>query len=759
MSESTGSIYSLLPAVFRSRDASQGGSLQALFQVLEDQFGIVRENLAQLRDDQFIETCAPWVIPYIGELVGFDQVYTAPSASPDSRAEVANTIGYRRRKGTLVAMEQLTHDVSGRSTIAVEEFKLLVQNLSLRDVRPHHDATANLRKGVLWEGRDGPFTRLARTVDVRRVAPRIRQILSPDSTPLDISLHGPGRFNIPDVAVWIWRWKSWKLEKTPAFRLGNGGWFLNPLGAPQPLFQAPTVETQPFAKLVTEIDVPEPIRRRRFAANVADFYPASLELWADGTPVDASQILCANLEPREGGKVCTVPSGKIAVDPESGRVQYSSDLVPPRELRATYNYGAPAAMGGGPYDRSASVVVPDNGSIGFQAVVGSATYPTLESAVAAWNLLAPGSAGTIVLTGFESMVVDLTGSAAIRIPSQSSLLIASAEISASGPPLWTRTWPTLRGDLEVVAPPAPLGPDGLALPDGQLQISGIRLCGRIVLTGDSASVQIADSTMVPGIALDRNGDRIQHGEPSILGTATGASLCLTRVVTGPVALPPSCSVRVCGSILDAGSAYCPAYAGPELASPGAQLHIEDSTVVGRVWAQAITLASNTIFQARLGTRDPWKAPVWAQRVQTGCVRFCWLPSNSIVPRRYECIPPDAASQGALEPKFITTRFGDPGYCLLSGDAPLAIWKGADNGSQMGVYLQIQETEAVANVQIRSQEYLPANLERGVFLIPSRTLRERTPETFRYGYGEASRRRCRGSEFGDDLPSGIGIGLI
>ena len=61
-----------------------------------------------LYDDQFIETCAPWVIPYIGELLGYDPIYSAALSSPDSRAEVANTIGYRRRKGTLVAMEQLT---------------------------------------------------------------------------------------------------------------------------------------------------------------------------------------------------------------------------------------------------------------------------------------------------------------------------------------------------------------------------------------------------------------------------------------------------------------------------------------------------------------------------------------------------------------------------------------------------------------------------------------------------------------------------
>jgi hypothetical protein len=40
---------------------------------------------------------------------------------------------------------------------------------------------------------------------------------------------------------------------------------------------------------------------------------------------------------------------------------------------------------------------------------------------------------------------------------------------------------------------------------------------------------------------------------------------------------------------------------------------------------------------------------------------------------------------------------------------------------------------VANIQIRSEEYLPANLECGVFLIPSRALPEETPP-FEYGYG-------------------------
>ncbi len=782
MSTTSSPIYSLLPAVFRTSDAAQGGPLEALFAVLENQYGIVRENVWQLYNDQFIETCAPWVIPYIGQLIGYSSVYTAALTSPDSRAEVAHTIGYRRRKGTLVALEQITHDVSGRTTMAVEEFKRLVTTLSLRDVRSWSKATADLRRGCDLEDQCGPFNRLNRTIDVRNITPRVpappppgTSPLPPDTRPLEIALHGPGRFNIPQVAVWMWRWQSWTVTNAPAFALGDGGYFFSSLGGPVPLFQVGPEEPAPFSWLITEPDVPEPIRLRRACKHASGFYPGQMQLIADGEPVPAGQIVFANLAELPGGHVCTVAEGTIAIDPTLGRIQYAADVKLPGELRVNYNYGAPAEIGGGPYDRTANTTQPGtqagsefaNSASLFWAVVGSAEYPTLESAVAAWNQLPPDSAGTIVLENFECCTIDLTGANAIRIPAESSLLIASAEIAEDGAPEWKNACATLRGNIEVVAPPVTLGPDGLSLPAGTVQIAGVWLSGQLILSGDEACVQVADSTLVPGIALDSHGEAVYPGEPSVTGTSLDFTLCLNRVLTGPVALPSGCSARICGSIVDAGSAYCPAFAGTDLASPGATLHVENSTVIGRVWAQAIRLASNTIFYARLGKRDPWKAAVWAVRVQVGCVRFCWLPAGSITPRQYECLPPNAASQPALEPTFVTLRFGKPGYCLLSGGVPMAVWKGADNGSQMGVFYQIQETEAVSNIQIRSAEYLPANLECGVFLLPSRPLHEEAP-LMEYGYGTLARKPCTcGAEAAptepwgpeQDVPIGIGIDLI
>jgi hypothetical protein len=753
-------IYSLLPAVFRTRDALQGGQLAALFSVLETQYGIVQDSLAQLYDDQFIETCAPWVIPYIGELIGFDPVYTIALNSPDSRAEVANTIGYRRRRGTLLALEQVTHDVSGRTTMVVEEFRRLITTLSLRDVRPHHNATARLRKGRDWDGssvQDGPFTQLNRTIDVRRIAPRVRIARSPDPAPLDIILHGGGRFNIPDVAVWIWRWQSWPIADAPAFELGSGGYFFSALGGPAPLFQQPPPAPLPFTRLINEGDAPQPISRRSFAENIAAYYPSSFALFADGALVDASQIISANLCTNAGGALCTVPSGKIAIDPELGRIQYAADVPLPLSLRVNYSYGAAAAMGGGPYDRTTSIVPPASAT--FEAVVGSADYPTLEDAVAAWNTQPAGSSGIILLPGYESFAIDLTGANTVQVASGSQLLIASAEISSGSAPLFTRSCVTLRGDIEVNGITPPVLPDGQAAPLGQLQMNGIHLAGEMRVSGAPFCLQIADSTLVPGRSLTTQGNPAYAGEPSISGDAIGLFLCLTRTISGPVALGTSCSARIVSSILDASSAYCAAYAGPDLASAGAGLHIEDSTVIGRVWAQMIRLASNTIFHSRLGWRDPWQAAVWAVRRQTGCVRFCSLPFTSLTPRRYECLPPDKNSEAALEPRFITLRFGEPGYCLLSGDVPVAIWKGASDGSQMGVFHQIQETEAVTNVQIRSQEYLPANLERGIFLIPSRSVCAPVHADKVYGYGTRTGRCQGGADASDDVPSGIGIQLI
>lgn len=751
MSLDADQLFALLPAVYRTRDSAVGGPVRSLFAVMAGQSAIVEDNILQLYDDQFIETCAPWVIPYLGDLVGYNSVYAIVSASPDTRAEVANTIGYRRRKGTLLALEQMAMDVSGRAALVVEEFLQLITTESMRHVRPQQVATVNLRGALAPDQPGDPFDGQSRTIDVRHIRPRSRRIGDPDTAPLDIALHGPGCSNIPDIAIHLWRWQSFQVADAPAFVVGGGRYKFSPLGNDMPLFSQPPERTA-FSSLTTRVNVPEPISRRELDA----FYGpgASVLLTADGVPVDPSQICCANLADRPGGSWCTVTPGKIAIDPELGRIQFAANVPPPQSLRVCYAYGFPAEIAGGPYDRSLLLAQLDPASANFFAIVGSAGFPTLESAVDRWNQLPPGSAGIIVLPGFESLAIDVTGADAVQLPAGSSLsIVAGQPVPAAGPQevTWNNARVTLTGDVQVTGIAVHTATGSAPPPPGQLLISGTWLAGQLLVTGAASAIQVADSTLVPGLELLADGEPLSAGDPSILVTAEGTSLVLNRAISGPIANDPSGTTRICNSIIDATSPFYVAYAGPDLASAGADLHVEDSTIIGKVHTRTMTLASNSIFYASLGRRDPWQAAIWASRQQAGCVRFCVLPFDSITPRRHNCLPPDQASEPALEPYFIALSYGDPSYALLSGDTPMAIWTGADNSSQMGAYAQIQETEAVTNVQLRAAEYLPASLESGIFLHPSHVPGEFPPAPITYGYGPYYNQLA-------DIP-GIGADLI
>src|SRR5262245_63258248 len=122
---STTLLNPLHPAVYPPRDPDQGEPLRALLAAIAQQFAALEENVEQLYDDQFVETCADWVAPYIGDLIGYRTLHgvTARIASP--RAEVARTIAHRRRKGTLSGLEQLARDVTGWDAAAVEYFQRL----------------------------------------------------------------------------------------------------------------------------------------------------------------------------------------------------------------------------------------------------------------------------------------------------------------------------------------------------------------------------------------------------------------------------------------------------------------------------------------------------------------------------------------------------------------------------------------------------------------------------------------------------------
>ena len=143
----------------------------------------MEENLAQLYDDLFVETCADWAVPYIGDLIGYEPLHALGRTRGLARAEVAHTIALRRRKGTVPVLEQLARDVTGWNARAVEYFQLLATTQYMNHLRPFNHYAPDLRRWEPLARVGGAFESIPHTVDVRRIE------------------SGRGRFNIPNVGV------------------------------------------------------------------------------------------------------------------------------------------------------------------------------------------------------------------------------------------------------------------------------------------------------------------------------------------------------------------------------------------------------------------------------------------------------------------------------------------------------------------------------------------------------------------------------
>ena len=80
-------LYELLPVVYRLRDAEQGYPLKALLDIISAQADVIKRDIDGLWDDFFIETCADWVVPYIGDLVGQQSIVRNHPGAPRRRGQ------------------------------------------------------------------------------------------------------------------------------------------------------------------------------------------------------------------------------------------------------------------------------------------------------------------------------------------------------------------------------------------------------------------------------------------------------------------------------------------------------------------------------------------------------------------------------------------------------------------------------------------------------------------------------------------------
>ncbi|HEY2636551.1 MAG TPA: hypothetical protein VGI54_04115, partial [Solirubrobacteraceae bacterium] len=193
-------LFALLPAVYREQDAEQGDVLAALLRIVTEQVDVVEADVAQLYDDLFIETCRSWVVPYIGDLVGNDPLRDAVR----SRADVAKTISYRRRKGTLPMLEELARDLTGWAAHAVEFLELVGWSQHLEHIRPQA-ASFDVRSLERDDRVGGAFDEATHSVDVRAVA------------------RHEGWHHHRHIGFFLWRLGGDPLRRVPA-RRASPGW-------------------------------------------------------------------------------------------------------------------------------------------------------------------------------------------------------------------------------------------------------------------------------------------------------------------------------------------------------------------------------------------------------------------------------------------------------------------------------------------------------------------------------------------------------
>jgi hypothetical protein len=745
-------LYALLPEYRRSADALQNGPLKALLAVVADQVAILEENLAQLRDDQSVETCAPWLLPYVGDLIGIDGLPAVAPKRLNPRAEVANTIGYRRRKGTAAMLEQLARDITGWPARAVEFFELLATTQHMNHVRPGNHAFASVRgstgrqlvarllEQLDEEARSDSFvdhalrgTGVSRALLVRakilRQRPDGLYLRGPGKlrwSDFDLELveespwttsrpfenaktggdlthrpdvrmiaSGRGRYNIPNVGLFLWRLFPYRFTNSAPFRVNPGvatdlRYTFHPLGLDAPLFSAGRTEAD-VTHLAEPIDVPAPMSRRALAASLDEHWGNEQSLVVQkisAAPCDPDPTIAApkrydadNVEICDLSTWSHTPVAKeIAIDPVLGRFVLRDPAA--NGVVVTYRHGFSSDLGGGEYRRIDT----------FDAVL---TGPISVGACApALNTITAGLAAL----GASGGAVEITDSRryaeGVSIPSGDRIELRAAQ--------GRRPTLVLSGDLAV---------NGTK--ESEVTINGLLIAGTIVVGAQIRKLRLLHCTLVGGLPSTT------MPQVSLRVPFSNVEIEIDHCIMGGLRIDRGSEVRVTDSIIDAGldtdgRESRVAFSDADAESPGGRLRIENSTVIGKVHTDEMVLASNTIFLARLGDADTWTAPIRSRRRQEGCVRFSYLPAGSVTPRRHRCQPEEEADAERLRPRLRSYRWFDPTYCQLSDGTPAEIRRGADDDSEMGAFHELYQPQREDHLRARLHQFLRFGLEVGIF---------------------------------------------
>ncbi|MEV8313570.1 hypothetical protein AB0Q95_05295 [Streptomyces sp. NPDC059900] len=673
MSVSPDHLYDLLPALYRERDSASGGALKQYLRLLTDELAVVADGIDQLYDDLFVETAAPWVLPYLADLIGLQGLPGEKTTGSTPRAEVANTIAYRMRKGTAAVLEQVARDTTGWPARAVEFFELLATTQHINHVRPGNHCTVAVRGAARLEQLGTAFERgrTARDADFVHL-PEMRRIAT-----------GRGRYNLPNVGLFLWRLKAYPVTRGTLRPLAPGEehlFLLDPLGAPVQLFTSPVTETE-VSHLADPLNVPAPLTRRLMDADLGSYYGRGLSVHLpDAALSDVVEVCDLRDVPGTSPWAHTpVPTGRVRIDPVLGRVAFGDARESPPV--ATYFRGFSADLGGGEYDRVDSFApVADRPLVSVAA--GGADHTSVAGALAAL----PPKGGVVEIRDNRRYAE------AFAVTADSGTVELRA---ADG----FRPTLSLPDDLDVTVTGG-----------GTVALNGLLVAGGAVRVSGDGRLALRHCTLVPGIDVDGAGDPVRPGTPSLWVSTPETSAVVERSILGGVRGHLDAEVSFADCVIDAGESGI-AYASTDeqpAATGGAAVTFDACTILGRVHARILDRLSNSIVLARVPATDAahWSSPVLTDRRQRGCVRFSSLPPGSRTPRRHRCVPEDER----LRPVLASARYGDPTYCRLDRHTPEAVWCGADDEAELGVFHHLRQPRREAYLRMRLDDYLRFGLE-------------------------------------------------
>lgn len=683
-----------------------GGALKDLVTVLAAQAAIVDDNLAQLYDDLFIQTCAAWAVPYIGDLIGYRAIRPIPPNNATTRLDVADTIGFRRRKGTLTVLDQMAEDVTGWPAVAVEFLQRLAVSQYVRNHRRPGNAIVDVHGWQSAADFDGAFDTMPRTADVRHVA------------------SGRGRYNIPNIGVFVWRLMAFggaalltvtapaaPVAMSTAAQVGPNRYTFDPFGGDLPLINPP----QPAARfqLTRRANVPFALRRfalyaelealRALAAHTIDSYsiqffgvPPVLAVYeADGTAIANTAICVCDLE---DWTAPTAAGIRVAVDPELGRLMFNGP--PPVPVRVAYCYAFSGPYGGGTYQRPL-----DPGE------AAATEIPSFAAAnPAAWQ------------DGVFEIADSGTHLGDIALAPVGGLVVRAADFVR----------PILLGGVTIEAQPG-----------ASVTLRGIGIRDGIVIRntpGSSSSSASSTSSATSGGAA-ASGSAAAFGSsftlilehctvrgPLLWSDDGGGALTISRSLCAALHVDERVVIHVADSAIDGGGDNAIAIAGPDGISPCGEVDLSAVTVIGGIVARETELVEDSLLTGLSSF----------ERTQAGCVRYSYVPYGSTTPRRFRCQPDlaidaaiaaaaqggtglSAAAQQAIRanaaaqvaPAFVSRRAGSPGYLQLADRGPAEIAGGAESGDEMGIFRSLYNGRRESNLNVRLGEYLRIGLEAGI----------------------------------------------